>query len=529
MMVVVQAPAQFPGIGCSRSTMSGPKVRGRALREPELGGAMANGRRWYVATMSRGPRRGWGEAFRRAAAQTSLAAGIMVLSLLATACASVVPREAPTIPPHTPISVEDARGPLDPKRAAAAVRRLDPQGADGLLTLHLRHVENALSAPLTLGNDAHLLIDGPQTQEAMVRAVREARYSIDLESYILEPAGFGERLAELLVRKQAQGVKTRVLYDSVGSLATPAAFFDRLRAAGIAVCEFNPVNPLRLQRDERLTLNNRDHRKLLIVDNQAAFTGGINISNVYGSSSFGSKRRKTSDREPGWRDTHVVVRGPVAEQFGTLFDEMWRSQSCSEEPLAQTVTTRPQARRAGAMAVRLVAADPLAQRSELYVALLSALEHASQYVWLTYGYFVPDERILGALRDAARRGVDVRLMLPGFSDFWAPFHAGRSHYADLLDAGIRLFERRDALLHAKTAVIDGVWSSVGSTNLDWRSFVHNYEADLIVLDSRFAGEMEDLFTLDLAASHEVRESEWRERSVGTRLLEWLARRWAYLL
>ena len=321
----------------------------------------------------------------------------------------------------------------------------------------------------------------------------------------------------------------RVLYDSVGSLGTPAAYFDRLRQAGIAVCEFNPVNPLRLQQDSRLSINNRDHRKLLIVDNQVAFTGGINISRVYSSSSFGQRRTSkpsAGEQPPAWRDTHVRVRGPVAEQFRTLFEQNWQGQRC---PADAQPAARPAPERAGRMAVRLVAADPATQRSEFYVALLSAIDHARRRVWLTYGYFVPDERMLDALRAAARRGVDVRLMLPGFSDFWAPFHAGRAHYDDLLDAGVRLFERRDALLHAKTAVIDGVWSSVGSTNLDWRSFVHNYEADLLVLDRGFAQDMEELFGRDEAAGHPVLADEWKRRGLKERFLEWFARRWAYLL
>jgi cardiolipin synthase len=222
----------------------------------------------------------------------------------------------------------------------------------------------------------------------------------------------------------------------------------------------------------------------------------------------------------------VVVRGPVVEQFQDLFDATWSKQRCAD---TATRTAPPALNRAGNMAMRLVAADPLVERSELYVALLSAVENARHRVWLTYGYFVPDDRILESLRDAARRGVDVRLVLPGFSDFWAPFHAGRSHYSDLLDAGVRIFERRDALLHAKTAVIDSVWSSIGSTNLDWRSFVHNYEADLLVLDDDFAGELEHLFGLDEKASHEVTSDEWQRRDIGTRFLEWLARRWEYLL
>jgi cardiolipin synthase len=165
----------------------------------------------------------------------------------------------------------------------------------------------------------------------------------------------------------------------------------------------------------------------------------------------------------------------------------------------------------------------------MYVALLSALDQAERRAWLTYGYFVPDPATVDALKRAAARGVDVRLVLPGFSDFWAPLYAGRSHYDELLGAKVRIFERHDALLHAKTAVIDGVWSSVGSTNLDWRSFVHNYEADVIVLGDAFARSLERLFDLDVQASHEITPEAWARRGVVDRAREWFARRWEYLL
>ena len=462
-------------------------------------------------------------------AMTACRPWLLGFSLLLSACA-VRPPAGP--PPEAgqhpaPVRVTDESGPLNVAQAAAAVRRIEGEDARGLLARHLAEVETVMATPLALGNNAHLLIDGPQTQRAMLRTIAEARQQIDLEIYLLEPTGIGARLADLLEAKRAERVAVRVLYDSVGSLSTPPDYFERLKAAGVAVCEFNPVNPLRLQGDPRLSLNNRDHRKLLIVDQRAAFTGGINISSVYSAASS-SRRSKAPSREEGWRDTHVVVRGPVVDQFQQLFDDTWRSQRCPDADGKGEHAMRP-AVRAGGMAMRLVAADPLAERSELYLALLSAIEHARRRVWLTYGYFVPDERILGALQDAARRGVDVRLLLPGFSDFWAPFHAGRSRYQELLAAGVRIFERRDALLHAKTAVVDGVWSSIGSTNLDWRSFVHNYEADLLVLDNAFADEMEQLFGLDQTASHEIVESNWAQRGLKSRLLEWLARRWEYLL
>lgn len=454
----------------------------------------------------------------------------LFVSLSLGACATHPPARpaANSGAPSASIRVDDESGPLSEAKAATAVRNIEVEDKHGgLLAFHLREVEAVMTTPLAVGNDAHLLIDGPQTQEAMLGAIAGARHYIDLETYLVEASEVGERLAALLEAKRAEGVAVRLLYDSIGSLTTPPAYFERLKAAGVAVCEFNPVNPLRSQGDTRLRLNNRNHRKVLIVDNGTAFTGGVNISSVYSTASFGRKSKGQSRKE-GWRDTHVIARGPVVDQFQKLFDSTWRDQDCPGADQPKT-HAEPSPARAGNLAMRLIAADPLVERSELYVALLSAIEHARKRVWLTYGYFVPDERVLRSLQDAARRKVDVRLVLPGFSDFWAPLYAGRSRYSALLEAGVRIFERHDALLHAKTAVVDGVWSSVGSTNLDWRSFVHNYEADLLVLDNGFAKELEQLFELDESASREVTESEWERRGVKSRLLEWLARSWEYML
>lgn len=423
------------------------------------------------------------------------------------------------------VRVIDQDGALPSGEAAAVLRRLAREGESPLLAHHLAHVAGALRAPLVLGNDGHLLIDGPQSHGAMFEAIAAAKDHVHLQSYILEGGEPGERLARLLADKRARGVMVKVLYDGVGSLATPPEYFRRLRADGIAVCEFNPVNPLRAGLSRGLQLNNRGHRKLLVVDGKVAFTGGVNISRAYSSGSFSDAGGRPSRKE-GWRDTHIMVRGPVVHEFQRLFLDAWRRQGCGP---ADGEGYFPRLPRRGDQAMRLVAADPTAGQSDPYVVLLSAMGSARERMWLTYGYFVPDERTLHTLREAARRGVDVRLVLPGFSDFWAPLHAGRSHYSGLLAAGVRIFERRDALLHAKTAVIDGVWSSVGSTNLDWRSFVHNYEADVVVLDAGFARELEALFRMDQEASHEVTAAEWRRRGLSSRLLERLARAWEYML
>jgi cardiolipin synthase len=373
---------------------------------------------------------------------------LVAIGLGAGACVTV-PALDPAL--RTPVTRVAADG-----RTTAAAFREPARGGDELLARHLAQVERALDAPLVRGNEGRLLVDGPATHRAMFEAIGRARDHVNLQTYILEAEGPGERLAELLIRKRGQGVTVNVLYDSVGSMRTPKEFFERLRAAGIAVCEFNPVNPLKSP-PKGWQINNRDHRKILVVDGRVAFTGGINISGVYSAGSFGSGRRAPS-REEGWRDTHVATRGPIVADFQRVFLDAWQRQRCDGPGRAAYF---PPAAERGDWTMQLVTGDPEAGESQTYVALHAAMAQAERRIWLTYGYFAPDEATITALTDAAGRGVDVRLVLPGFSDFWAPFYAGRSHYAGLLDAGVRIYERRDALLHAKTAVIDGVWSSVG--------------------------------------------------------------------
>ena len=374
--------------------------------------------------------------------------------------------------------------------------------------------------PLVGGNDGRLLVDGPQTHKAMFDAMSRAREHINIDTYILDAGEIGERLREVLAAKVKQGVKVNLMYDSVGSIKTPKEYFQSLRDAGVAVCEFNPVKKL-----DRV--NNRNHRKITVVDGRVAFTGGINISETYAASSRRARARQDQeqDKKNGWRDTQVMVEGPVVGQFQRVFLDAWALQDCGPWKDAQFF---PKLDPRGSKLMKVVRASP-GEPSEMYQELLSAIGKAKARVWLTYGYFVPDPQTKQTLIDAARRGVDVRIVLPGFSDFWAPVFAGRSHYEELLDAGVRIYEWHEALMHAKTAVVDSAWSSVGSTNLDWRSLVHNYEADLIVHDAPFARELERRFQLDMEAAVAVDREQWRKRPPGERMKEWVARQWEYLL
>jgi cardiolipin synthase len=232
----------------------------------------------------------------------------------------------------------------------------------------------------------------------------------------------------------------------------------------------------------------------------------------------------SSGGDVGWRDTHIALQGPVVRELGNLFDSAWESQKCEGR-----APVRKPPPKAGDETMRLIAQDPEAKRNEVYVEMLSAVSHAEQRAWLTFGYFVPDPQTLAAIKAAAERGVDVRVLVPSKSDVWLTLYAGRSHYDDLLASGVRVFERRAAVLHAKTAVIDGVWSTVGSSNLDWRSFVHNFEVNVVVLGTSLAGQLEQLFQRDLEESDEIKADAWRHRGLGSRVKEWFARAWAYYL
>ena len=420
--------------------------------------------------------------------------------------------------------MEGARGPLSRQEAAAVLKKLQGQGkAPDILARHIALEEAVVGRPLVTGNHVRLLEDGPATYRAMTAAIRAARDHINLETYIFDGDDVGQKFADLLMAKQAEGVQVNLIYDSVGALKTPKEFFQRLKDSGIRVLEFNPVNPLTARRGWQI--NRRHHRKLLVVDGRIAFVGGINISDVYsGGSSAGHVR--ADGKSMNWRDTHASIEGPVVAEFQRLFLEIWRKGA--GEPLPDG-DYFPGLKPAGDDVVRAVASEAEDPVSPIYATFVSAVESAEEHIHITVAYFVPDAQSLRALKDAAQRGVQVRIILPSHTDFWAVLHAGRSHYTELLEAGVRIYERRGALLHSKTVLIDGVWSSVGSTNWDPRSFLHNNELNAVVLGRRFAGQMQAMFDKDLRNSDAVDLDRWRRRPVLDRIKESFARMWEYWL
>ena len=453
--------------------------------------------------------------------------GAGALALLALAACGSLPTIVPDLALRPPVRLEGARGPLSAAQSRAILERLARSGPDtDIFSRHLALEEAIVGSPLTTGNHVRLLQDGPATYRAMFAAIESARDHINLETYILDDDEVGRRFVEALIARQRAGVQVNLIRDSVGTLATPTALFDALAASGAQVLEFNPVNPLVSQRD--WTLNRRDHRKLLIVDGATAFLGGINISGVYSGSSFrrGSRSQSVVAGAPVWRDTDLQLSGPVVAEFQKLFLAAWENQR--GPPLAVRNYFPPSAS-PGREVVRAIGSAPDEAFSQIYATLLSAIASAETSIYLTNAYFVPDPQLLAALEAAAARGVDVRLILPSRTDSWLVFHAGRHYYERLLRAGVRIFERRGAILHSKTALIDGVWATVGSTNLDWRSFLHNYELNAVVLGTDFGGQLGAMFERDLAASDEIVLEQWRRRPLHLRLQEGFARLWAYWL
>lgn len=421
----------------------------------------------------------------------------------------------------TPLQFAGQNGLLSHVRSEAILRNLQKQGNSSLLDRHLAFMQAIDPNPPVTGNAVRLLIDGPATYQAMFDAIAAARDHINLESYILEEDRIGHEFAELLLRKQAQGVQVNLLYDSVGALRTSAMFFDKLRNAGINVCEFNPVNPLK---GKLFALNHRDHRKVLVVDGKTGFTGGINISQVYSSSIF--RRQQHAENQGSWRDTHIEVRGPAVKEFQQLFLTTWDKQHCAA--LAHK-DYFPLLKRQGNTIARIIGSSPDVPLNMIYLELLSAISHAERSIDITMAYFVPDRQMIDAIKQAARRGVDVKLLLPGFSDYMVTFYAGRSYYEEMLRAGVKIYERRDALLHAKTAVIDGLWSTVGSSNMDLRSFLHNDEINVVVLGNDFARQMQSMFQDDVAVATSIDLATWENRSPLDRVKEEWARLWGYWL
>jgi cardiolipin synthase len=340
------------------------------------------------------------------------------------------------------------------------------------------------------GNRVSLLFDGPEIYPVLLEQIAAARRWIHFENYIFRDDTTGQRFADALCARAREGVRVRVLADWFGSFSTSRRFWNRMRAAGVEVRLFGWPDLIRPFRN--LT---RDHRKLVVVDGRTSMTGGFCIGNEWsGDPSRG--------RQP-WRDTGVAIEGPAAAVLGQAFAAVWgrSGDPLPEEELAADVPA------CGEAEVRVVAGEPAGIRASRMTELL--LAGAAERVWLTDAYLVAPRGIYRALLDAARENVDVRLLVPGTSDIPHIRNLTRTGYRELLTAGVRIFEWRGAMLHAKSIVADSRWVRIGSTNMNVSSLIANYELDVMIDDQEFAQQMEAQFRRDLDRSVEVRHQPSR--------------------
>jgi cardiolipin synthase len=448
---------------------------------------------------------------------------LAVAAILATAaCISPEPDVNPVIDSASgaPPIVGSGGQKLSPGQSKAVVASLAQQDGGDVLQRHLA-LEKALGgSPLVVGNKTILLRDGEATFAAMFKAIAAAKHYVDLEYFTFEDVDSdGKKLGDLLIAKQRAGVQINVTYDAVGSSGTPPELFDRLRQAGVAILVFHPLDPL--QAKAEYSVNDRDHRKILVADGTVGIVGGVNLSNVYGSKIFSKDRPAAAQTQPGeWRDTDLVIEGPAVAQLEHLFLDTWTRQK--GPPLVPAGYLPPLTAK-GDEALHIIGSSPDEIVPQYYATILSAMRNAEKSIWISAAYFVPTDQEQEDLLAAAGRGVDVRILVPSKSDSQFALMVGHSRYDRLLRAGIKIYELRNKTLHSKTATIDGVWSVIGSSNFDHRSVLFNNEVDAVVLGRSTAEQFQAMFEDDFAHADQIDREAWENRPFEQRTEEYLAR------
>jgi len=359
------------------------------------------------------------------------------------------------------------------------------------------------------GCEVTVLRDGAETYPSMLEAIRSAQRSICLETYILAADVTGDRFKSVLIERAQAGVTVRVIYDAVGSFGLPGSWVDDLRAAGCEVVDFNPIAPWRA----KFRLSHRDHRKIIVVDDAVAFTGGLNISNDYAS---------VDDGGVGWHDMHCRVVGPIVIDLARMFRRSWLRAGGSYYPAPPAV--REAAKGAGTSFVRLIDNTRRRQRSTTRRAYLHVLRAAREAVWIANAYFLPDRGLRRAMSRAARRGVDVRVMVPGHSDVrvieWASLYVLRA----LVKHGVKVMRWRGPMMHAKTAVVDTTWSTIGSYNFDSMSRFNNLEVTVEILDPAVGQALVASYERDMQNAEPYDLSSWAKLPWWMKALAWLSYR-----
>jgi cardiolipin synthase len=372
--------------------------------------------------------------------------------------------------------------------SVSATNRSTRNSGSPLRVLADQAFSRTAGAPLIPGNKIQILKDAQENYPAWLQAIRSATKTVHFESYIIHSDEVGSQFCDELIAKSREGVRVRVIYDWLGGLgAASGSFWRRLRKNGVEVRCFNPP-----RLDSPLAWMNRDHRKMITVDGRIGFITGLCVGKMW----VGDRARGVDP----WRDTGVVIEGPAVAEIEQAFHQVWATMGA---PIPEVdAPPRPEmVSIAGDVTLRIVATRPDMAGLYRLDQLVAALARDS--IWLTDAYFLGTTAYVQALRAAALDGVDVRLLLPRSSDIPVLRSVSRAGYRALLEAGVRVFEWNGPMQHSKTAVADGRWARVGSTNLNFASWMENYELDVVVEDEPFAQAMEDMFLEDLSNSTEI--------------------------
>ncbi len=362
-------------------------------------------------------------------------------------------------------------------------------------------------APFYAGNDVMLFHHGADKFEQLFEDIEKARQYIHLQYYIIEDDNIGTRLSDLLKRKAREGVKVRVIYDHIGSIHVRNSFFRSMREAGIEVYPFFRVAfpPFATR------INWRNHRKLCVIDGMVGYIGGMNVADRYID---GGKDFKT------WRDTHMRIKGPAIGALQFSFAVDWNFMG---QPLIETDTMAPAVSGDNSAGMQMLTCGPTSEWSNISLLMLKAIGTARKRIYLQTPYFLPPESLLKALQTAALSRVDVRVMMPRKSDSLILTYASYSYIFECLRAGIKIYLYNGGMLHSKTMMIDDEFSSIGSANIDFRSFEHNFESTMFVYSKKVNSELRKQFEVDIQDSERVQPSAWRHRPMHQKAVESVVR------
>ncbi|RAJ08917.1 cardiolipin synthase [Chitinophaga skermanii] len=370
-------------------------------------------------------------------------------------------------------------------------------------------------SPVSMRNEVKLLINGEEKFPLLLEVLKGAKHHIHFEYYIFEEDVIGREIMEVLKQKARDGIEVRFIYDDFGSGDINRRFLREMRKAGVEVYPFYRIRFLANR------LNYRNHRKIVVVDGNKGFVGGINVSDRYINA---DKYREGTAKQswPFWRDTHLYVHGLSVHTLQFIFMADWNFCADYDLPIThQYFADIPECK--GEALVQIAASGPDSKRSSIMLSNLAAINQSEKSVFITTPYFIPNESIYNAMMEAALAGKDVRLMVPGLSDSKVVNKAAESYFEELLYCGVRIFRYQDGFVHAKSMIVDNNLSIVGTANIDVRSFDLNFEVNAFVYDTQVNQQLTDAFLVDMLHSTELTYAEWSKRSRWNRILEALAR------